>query len=661
MTNSQHHNQLPGQNPGAGSPQQGPRRFTPGEITFHILIVALLMASSAIAFKMSSIPGIQATIIGSLATSISVFLVAYMSNTLLHTLIHNAVSEWVSNKFDDLYTVLGNMPQETRYSALILVIYICFLSLIIFPFIFLASTHPSVLSRCDTSLNLLVKQNAETTGLSTGCIVFDTQRADGTAKIRAAAMLMQGQIEDGITTLDNNHAKDPSDGELIIDAANQQVLLVAHNQHTTIINIIVATILTGKYVYMGRDELQGVATAQHEFNQENKAAQLVVTIANLGSNQDNTTTMAKQIANAATYSSSIHTIGIIGPPLCSQTKTLIDMLKAKNVELPVISPEASCDNLTNYSPELYQIAPSNLIQAQIAAWYIQYVLHAQHVVIFTNRADTEGTFNQANDFMKLFPLQTIVETYEPGDTKKIIRGLQDAVQSKPLPDAILFTGVSDDLNTLLTNLPTTGSFAHIPVIGLDPLYSLGGYDKTNQQMRANFQRLRLVALFFPDEAIFLKEKQPAFMVDYPRLFDPNNTHASGIYGFSRMDSTVALAYDATNVLLNALPAPGTAITTENIIDELINTADGGAWQGVTGQIDFLHGTVPYNKAIVILTVDSNDKFHMVMLASGCYEKGQCAKTIQGTPEITVGAGSPPHRYIFSRYGKDNMLIVRQCF
>ncbi len=148
-------------------------------------------------------------------------------------------------------------------------------------------------------------------------------------------------------------------------------------------------------------------------------------------------------------------------------------------------------------------------------------------------------------------------------------------------------------------------------------------------------RIRIVALFYPDESIFLKEPKPAFLDEYSELFDPTHTHYVGIYGFSRMDSAVALTYDATNVLLHALPATGTPITTQNIMAGLINTADDGAWQGVTGQINFSNGTVPYKKAIVILSVDANDKFHMVMLASGCYEKKQCPQTSQATPPLPL--------------------------
>ncbi len=128
-----------------------------------------------------------------------------------------------------------------------------------------------------------------------------------------------------------------------------------------------------------------------------------------------------------------------------------------------------------------------------------------------------------------------------------------------------------------------------------------------------------------------------------------------------MDSAVALSYDATNVLLHALPAAGTPITTQNIMTGLINTADGRAWQGVTGQINFSNGTIPYKKAIVILRVDANDKFHMVMLASGCYEKNQCPQTPQAAPTITPGEISPEQRYVFLGYGKSDQLIVRMYF
>lgn len=420
-----HQQSQPGNQQPNNQPQR-PLKFTKGEITFHILIVVILMISAGIAFRVP-------TIVGAIATGISVVIIAFLSNEL-NTAIHHLIAKSASRKFDDFYDMLSHTPRRTRIATLFITLRMCLLSLVIARLIFIFASRPLVLSYCDAALNQFVKQGSETIGLSTGCIVFDTQRTDGTVKMQAAAMFIQGQIQDGIMTLDKDHSQDPSDAELLIDVANQQVLFAAHSHLTTMVNVVVATILTGKYAYMGRDELQAVAIAQHEFNQENKTIQLVVTIANMGNNQDNAASTANQIVNATSHSSSI--IGVIGPPLCSQTKTLVDVFKAKNVGLPVISPDASCDDLTNYSPELYQIAPSNLIQAQVAAWYIQYVLHVQHVVIFTNRADTEGTFNQANDFMKQFPIQPVIETYRPGDVNKIVNGILDAEQLNPLPGAI---------------------------------------------------------------------------------------------------------------------------------------------------------------------------------------------------------------------------------
>ncbi len=181
------------QSPNAGPPPQGSRRFTPGEKTFHILVVILLMVSSAIAFKMSTISHIKAAITGSIATSISVFLVAYISGTLIHTLINNAASEFVSHKIDVFYMMLGNTSQETR--NFIATCFVCIYLLSIFVPIFnsLDFTHEIIQTRCNSSLNLLVKHTSETTGLSTGCIVFDTQRADGNLKTQAAEIAQKGR------------------------------------------------------------------------------------------------------------------------------------------------------------------------------------------------------------------------------------------------------------------------------------------------------------------------------------------------------------------------------------------------------------------------------------------------------------------------------------
>src|SRR5207253_8367802 len=126
--------------------------------------------------------------------------------------------------------------------------------------------------------------------------------------------------------------------------------------------------------------------------------------------------------------------------------------------------------------------------------------------------------------------------------------LQDAESKNP--DLIYFAGYASDAGVLLANLPTSGPYAHLAVMGGDALYELKGYPPS---AGPGFNRLRFTSFAYPDEwdVLHLTAQKPAFFKEYPADFDPNNQHPRGSYGYTRADNDVILSYDAMLAILNA--------------------------------------------------------------------------------------------------------------
>ena len=82
-------------------------------------------------------------------------------------------------------------------------------------------------------------------------------------------------------------------------------------------------------------------------------------------------------------------------------------------------------------------------------------------------------------------------------------------------DLIYFSGYASDASTLLTDLPTSGQFAKLPVLGGDALYELGGYQSSSH---AAGVRLRFTTFAYPDEWSILCHSGQAFACNAPAFF-----------------------------------------------------------------------------------------------------------------------------------------------
>jgi serine/threonine protein kinase len=447
-------------------------------------------------------------------------------------------------------------------------------------------------------------------GISDGSVIFDSGRSDGPTKQQAADRFKQNNSDGVIAALSTALEQEPNDAEAHIYLEDQRVV----SSGNPYITLVVGTMLSPDNVGVGRDDLQGAYIAQKEFNDGSKllnGLKVRLLIANSGSKATYAINVAQQIVQLAQHDKTF--VGVMGWPFSSRALNAIRVLSEAHI--PMVSQTSSSDELTNISQYFFRVVPSNKIQGVSGAQYAEQVLHANSAALFVDPADSYSQ-SLANDFVTQFEhdgKQIVAkEEYTVGKTSNFATLLQDALQHNP--SILYFSGYAADISTLLTNLPPGNN---IPVMGGDALYELNGYQSS---ARAGFTHLRFTAFAYPDEWDILGQTahKPPFFAAYAQAFSGNGAHSG--YGYTRPDNDVVLSYDATIALLNAcnaaLGSGKTQLVPENVRQALIKTT----FQGVSGQIAFGSDGDPVNKAIVILSVDSQGKIHMELPVEGQFFK-----------------------------------------
>ncbi len=460
--------------------------------------------------------------------------------------------------------------------------------------------------------------NGEQIGVSDGTVAFDTNRASGSDMTSAAAALKSGNISQAQSLWQSalNLSNESNNAEALIYLEDQRAL-----SSGSYITIVIGTILTGANASVGRDDLAGAYIAQKEYNDGSKLSggkMVRLLVANAGSNSAYAATVAQQIVQLANHD---HTfVGVMGWPFSSYTLEAVNILSQAHIMM--MSQTASSDLLTNKSPYFFRVAPPNTAQGLEGAKYAEQVLHAHSAALFIDPSDAYSE-SLGNDFKQQFTaggntVYTEQYTVGPSGHAALSQLLNQALSHNP--DIIYFSGYATDASVILTDLPASGPFAKITLLGGDALYELGAYSSSGL---AADQHLRFTSFAFPDE--WYPNVNPPFFNEYSADLNPNNQHASGTYGYTRPDSDAMLSYDAMLALLNgsnSLLSSQKSVSSSALRQALLKFTGANALQGVSGQISFGANGDPVNKAFVVLYVDSSGHFHLQSLL-GCLQVGKC--------------------------------------
>ena len=488
-----------------------------------------------------------------------------------------------------------------------------------------ATTVPITTPLPANGLGSIKAPDGEQIGISDGTVAWAVSGPGGINKTEAANRLKTGDAVAAQSLWRSALASDSGDAESLIYLENQRVLNAHNTSNTPYITIVVATMMTGDNASVGHDNVQGAYIAQKEFNDSSQlpGGTLVrLLIANSGNDKQYANTVAQQIVLLAKSDPTF--VGVMGWPFSSRAQVAVDTLARAHI--PMISQTASSDSLTRISPYFFRVAPPNKRQATLGAKYAEQVLKAKTAVMFVDPADPYSQ-SLAQYFSAQFTADgnkiLATENYTIGQKghAAIPQLLKDALSKNP--DAIYFSGYAADISVLLSNLPTSGQYANLPILGGDALYELN-YPLS---ARAGFKHLRFTAFAYPDEwdILNLTAQKPKFFTDYSSAYNPNNQHPGGMYGYTRASANVILSYDAMLSILkasNIVLTKNIGLSPDGLQKALQQITGNNALQGVSGQISFGPDNDPTNKAIVVLTVDSNGFIHLNTV-EGCFLVNQC--------------------------------------
>lgn len=466
-------------------------------------------------------------------------------------------------------------------------------------------------------------------GISDGRFSFDTSRPDAILKCQGSQKLKESDRSEAesfwtraLQTFQSglNQGEESNDAEALIYREDQYVLSSCLTPGCVYITFIIGTILSGDYVGVGRDTLQGAYVAQEIYNRNHEFVKVRLLIANYGSiartiaqvGEQNAKQIAGQIVTAAKLDKTIK--GVMGLPFISQNA--IEMLKENNI--PIVLPTGSSESQTSGATNVFRVAASTEREGRVGARYVERKLHKKHVVVFVDRDDPYSR-SLASAFESQFTMDrngdTIVaeETYTVGDADSIKKDLQDIQAKHYHLDLIYFAGDARDANTMLENLPLfTNLPADLQVMGGDALYELGGYSN------GNYRRLNFTAFAFADEWTALGQPQPPFRNEYRLLFagwPPDRA-----YGYGRPDNDTILSFDS---MLALLLASDRASQNQQSLQQILQSInDKNPFQGFSGRISFGSDGNPINKAVVVLYVDDQGKTQMANL-DGCLLANLC--------------------------------------
>ena len=478
-----------------------------------------------------------------------------------------------------------------------------------------------------SGIGVIQQAHGEMIGVSDGTYAFDAGRASGSDMTQAAQMLRSGNTSGAVSLWSKAIGEDTNNAEALIYQEDQRVL-ASGNPY---IDIVVATMLSGDpgAVGVGRDDLQGAYVAQKAYNDLHllpNSVEVRLLVASSGSQSTYAKLVAQQIVQLAKVDPNF--VGVMGWPYSSRVADAINVLSAAHI--PMISQTASSDSFTGISRYFFRVAPPNVSQGIAGAKYAEQTLHSHKVALFVDNSDPYSQSLAAafkNQFTADHNSIVATEQYTVGKSNNFSQLLADAESRNP--DLIYFSGYASDASVLLAQLPTSGQFAGLNILGGDALYELQGY-----QSSAHFAipRMRLTTFAYPDEWQALCSSghkfactPPPFFQQYASAFDPNGQRASGTYGYNRAGGDAILSYDATVAMLtasrNALGSK-TSLTPADLLSGLQAITGAKAIQGVSGQIAFANTGDPINKAFVILRVAPGGFFQMDSVV-GCFQMGAC--------------------------------------
>ncbi|HTK09119.1 MAG TPA: hypothetical protein VL485_18255 [Ktedonobacteraceae bacterium] len=358
----------------------------------------------------------------------------------------------------------------------------------------------------------------------------------------------------------------------------------------------------------GIADLQGAYLAQQEYNASHPQLKLCLTIANLGtltnanktsnhtSNADYSLSLViKQIVQFAHYDATFH--GIIGFPYSTQSQEAYEEFTKNwpSVSLPIISPSASSNALSNINNFYHIVSPDASQNQVMAQFFCSSLLKNQSsapIDIFTENDPPPDLYSNSlqvgfeNELQRQCPNKLVRidhDVYKNNDAPSIQQAADNAL--KKHDRYIFFPDYNTDLGILETELKRhldPNSTQAITILGGDGLY-----DSTGVTYSPYFPIYATVFASPLSTTSLSKDPSTAqkishFIAEYKKVFSqPPLTQSTPVY--TLFPAHTILAYDATTAFTETAKNFKTADFQQSTFNKFLSSI---AFDGVSGRITF---------------------------------------------------------------------------
>jgi len=481
------------------------------------------------------------------------------------------------------------------------------------------------------------QRNLPATGyLSGGGIAYDTsingrnQTANdssgwATTKQQASIAWKNGDRNTAVTDYGKAVANDPTDAESHIYLANARAEASKNAYY-----MAVGGTFSGNTPFSGRELLQGAYTAQRDINTRGgiNGHPLALLLADDRGTTDGAAQSARTIA-AFKGPQGQRALALVGYRTSPSTAAALPILAAANI--PLVTPTASDPGL-NTSPYFFRVCPDDKSQAAQAVRYMLNNLVAEghfnaRVAVFSDAGDSYS--HELGDAIgaavRNLGGSVLAEPYKVG-ARDFTGQARDLVNRRA--DVIYVAGYAPEALRLARALDEIGAPQSLSIMTDQEFYNPGEF--VNQPGHKG--RFHFTAFYYNDQynrvtiptaAKRIQAMQADYRTNFYRADIP-----PGSYGSDRVVAGSALAYDAVQVVGEALDAAAASMPASTtpaaggsvqepagaaVRDSLASIgASGGllAYQGVTGPIAFDPSGNPINKTIDILYLDADGHTHM---------------------------------------------------
>ncbi len=216
--------------------------------------------------------------------------------------------------------------------------------------------------------------------------------------------------------------------------------------------------------------LEGIKYAVSVFN-KNHNTKIGLLIRNTGTDS----TSVDKIANE--FSSIPSLKAVIGPIFSSEVKEALKAFKYTNI--PVISPTATDNNLTDLYPYFFQANPSFAVRGKVMAEYIYYVENKRRIAVFNANQGYSPALADAfiNEFEKLGGQIIIQQTYNSNSVSYSQQVNKIAADSLQLQGIYLPLANRRDVPVLLSQFVLSN--LTLPIYGNQDWFFARGYETSS--------------------------------------------------------------------------------------------------------------------------------------------------------------------------------------